>query len=287
MLRVFFHREFNYQSKGRVAHLIPNLLPIFERVVQRGVKLPVFLLYHGGYRAAVGGSPLSHNFAPDIAELLLIYQVARLQQRIRAIHAPGVSFSIVINNGVAAHTNGIPYENTSGYVRKLRNLIMRLGAQDTVWVLEQAELGDFSARMAGVEVLPKAEIDPVDHAVVERFLGRTCSNEEARLKIATYIMAETVWGKEVRGIVEEHSGFFCRQVAHPACLSFRPFPGGAIRVQNGEVGFHLTAMGPVPAFVTPLTYDRLQPVRVPVHLNVFDGLVTPRAYEPQALAAAI
>lgn len=28
-----------------------------------------------------------------------------------------------------------------------------------------------------------------------------------------------------------------RQVAHPEMLSFRPFPGGAIRIQNGSLGF--------------------------------------------------
>lgn len=275
ILRVLLSHEFNYQSRGRLAHLVPDLLAGFERVIGSGRKLPVYFLFHGGYRAKVGGPALAHTFAPDITELLLIQQVARLERRIRAIYPPGVRFAIVINNGVAAHTNGIPYALTSGYVRGLRRLIARLGADQTVWVLEQAELGDFGAKMHAVEVVPKAQIDPVDHGVVERFLGRTCSSEEACLRLATYERAEGVWGAEIRAIVAAQDGFFCRQVAHPACLSFRPFPGGAIRVQNGSVGFRIGASGPVPAFVTPLTWERVQPIVLPLQLDVFDD-ITPQ-----------
>ncbi len=271
-MNILLNREFNYQSKGKLAHLVPDLVASFETVIARGEKLPIYFLFHGGYRAAVGGAPLTHVFAPDITELLLIYQIARLERRIRAVYPPGVSFSIVINNGVAAFTNGIPYDRTNGYVQRLRQLIARLEAQDTIWVLNQFELGRFEDQIKGVKIIPWAAIDPVDHGVVERFLGRRCSEAEACLKIATYAAAETVWGAEVRGIVAAKSGIFCRQVAHPACPSFRPFPGGAIRVQNGAVAFRFGDAGPVPCFVTPLTWDRLGPVVVPMPMDLFAGI---------------
>ncbi|MEO6298797.1 MAG: hypothetical protein ABIO62_04115 [Paracoccaceae bacterium] len=272
VLRILLSHEFNYQSKGRLAHLVPDLLAGFNRVIATGEKLPIYFLFHGGYRAAVGGAPLTHVFTPDITELLLIYQIARLERRIRSVYPPSVTFSIVINNGVAAFTNGIAYAHTNGYVHCLRQLIARLGGEKTIWVLNQSELGRFEDHMLGVDIQPKPAIDPVDHGVVERFLGRHCSEAEARVKVATYEKAEVVWGTEVRAIVAAKSGFFCRQVAHPSCLSFRPFPGGAIRVQNGALAFRLGDRGPAPCLVTPLTWDRINPVMVPMPLELFDGI---------------
>lgn len=272
VLKILLGHEFNYQSKGRTKHLQADLLKVLGRAIASGKKIPIYFLFHGGYRAAVGGEPLAHVFAPDITELMLIYQVARLEQRIRAVYPPGVSFSIVVNNGVAAFTNGIAYASTNDYVQRLRQLISRLGAQESVWVLNQSELGSFEDQMRGIDIVPKSEINPVDHDVVQRFLGRTCTVEEACLKIATYEKAEMVWGTQVRAIVAADGGIFCRQVAHPACLSFRPFPGGAIRVQNGTLAFRLGDAGPVPVFVTPLTWAREQPVVLPMHLALFDGV---------------
>jgi hypothetical protein len=198
------------------------------------------------------------------------------------LHAPGLRFGIVINNGVAAFTNGIHYEGTNAYVDRLRLIIDRLGAGGTVWVLNQFELGDFSEQMARIEVLPKPAITPAEHGIVERFLGRPCSAEEAALKIATYEQAEAVWGRHVRGLVAEAGGIFCRQIAHPSCLSFRPFPGGAIRVQNGSVTFRIQNGRVTPGFVTPVTWAREAPQELPVWLDLFTG-IHPEPYREGAL----
>ena len=272
ILKAILSHEFNYQSRGRVAHLTPALLAAFEQTIAARKKLPIYLLLHGGYRAMVGGDRHAHVFAPDITELLLIYQIARLERKIRAIYPPGISFSIVINNGVAAYTNGIRYENTNAYVRRLRDLIARLGAEQSIWVLNQSELGCFEDRMCGIDIPPKPAIDAVEHAIVERFLGRSCSIEEASQRAAMYVQAETVWGQEIRAIVAAQSGIFCRQIAHPDCLSFRSFPGGAIRVQNGTVGFRMGPKGPVPRFVTPITLNRMETSVFRIDLPLFEGI---------------
>lgn len=282
ILATFLHHEFNYQSKGKTAHLAPGLLQTFARAIDKAAPLEVFFLYHGGYRSQVGAE-LAHVFAPDLTEMMLLWQVARLKARIDELHAPGLRFGIVINNGVAAYTNGIPQEATNAYVDRLRRLIDRLGASETVWVLNQAELGDFAAQMNRVEVFPKAAISQTDHGIVERFLGRRCSVEEARLKLAVYEQAEAVWGLQVRGLVAEAGGIFCRQVAQPACLSFRPFPGGAIRVQNGAVTFHIAGGQVSTRFVTPLTWARETPQGLDLALDLFDGLQP----EPPRLEPAV
>ena len=271
ILRLLQHHEFNYQSRGKTAHLAPALTASFEAAIAAGRPLEVFFLYHGGYRTRVG-TDLAHTFAPDLTELMLLWQIARLKARLGALHAPGLRFGIVINNGVAAFTNGIPYEATNAYVSRLRLLIERLGAGETVWVLNQAELGDFAEHMARIEVLPKPAVSPSDHGIVERFLGRTCSTEEAGLKLAVYEAAETVWGAQVRAMVAAAGGFFCRQIGHPACLSFRPFPGGAIRVQNGAITFRIAGGQVTPGFVTPLTWEREAPHVLDLALDLFAGI---------------
>lgn len=279
VIRVLLHHDFNYQSRGRVAHLLPQLKARLRVALERTGTVPVYFLYHGGYRASVNTPGTPFSFSPDVTEWLLLYQVARLHRRLKGIGVDGLRSSIVINNGVAHHTNGIPYAHTESYVFRLRELIQRMGATGQVSVLAQSELGGFDERMSGVAVGPKKEITPAEHAIVERFLGCPCSVEEACQRAATYEKAEEVWGAEMKEIVGAASGFFCRQVAHPECLSFRPFPGAAIRVQNGVVGFRLCEDRVVPVLVTPkcrarliaiplredriLTEDRLGPAVLP------------------------
>lgn len=284
LVKALISRDFNYQSRGKVAHLLPGLLNKFEKCTESGKVIPIYLLYHGGYRASVDPAN-KHVFSPDVTELLLIYQIAKLHRKLVAIYPPGFSFSIVINNGVAAFTNGIPYARTNGYVEQLRLLIARLGAENSIKVLNQSELGSFEDRMHGIEILPKSSVDQVEHDLVQRFIGRACSVTEACLLVSTYETAERVWGEEIRAIVAAQSGIFCRQIAHPDCLSFRPFPGGAIRVQNGTVGFQLGAAGAVPSFVTPTTMSRSETVMLPMHNALFEGL-SPASDSQAAMAYA-
>jgi hypothetical protein len=47
-------------------------------------------------------------------------------------------------------------------------------------------------------------------------------------------------------------------VAHPHSLSFRPFPGGAIRSQNGSVGFEEQGETQVPKLITSENFNHFQ-----------------------------
>ncbi len=267
IVRILLRHEFNYQSNGRVAHLLPDIRRRIEQAIRDGRPVPIYFLFHGGYRASAEPHRLNHVFAPDATEFMLLFQAARLQEQVTAVYPPGVSFAIVINNGVAAWTNGIAYAATEGYAARLRHLIARLGAGGAVWVLLQSELGDFADDMAGIPIAPVSTIGADDHHIVERFLGRGCSVDEAREYIARYAAAEAAWARRLAPMIDAASGIFVRQVAHPACLSFRPFPGGATRVQNGAIGFSLTeGRSPVPFLITTRTAAS-RPLRdVPVDL---------------------
>ncbi len=267
IVRILLRREFNYQSTGRVAHLLPGLRDRIDRCIGAGRPVAIFCLFNGGYRASSHAGSLTPSFAPNTTELMLLLQAARLQEQVRAVHPLGIAFTIVVNNGVAAWTNGIACGATAGYARRLRDMIAGVGAQHVVSVLLQSALGDFDAEMRGVAVTPAATIDPIDHGIVERFLGRTCSPDEARERIARYAVAEAAWGERLAPLIAASSAVVVRQVAHPACLSFRPFPGGATRVQNGDIGFRMgEGPVPVPFLITSRTAASRALLSVPVIL---------------------
>ncbi len=268
VLRILLRRDFNYQSNGRIAHLIPDLAGRIAQVMREGRPVPIFYLYHGGYRASTDGALDRLTFLPDATEMLMIYQIARLRRALADVYPPGVRFSIVINDGVAARTNDIPHAATRHYVDRLRDMIGEYGGDDATSVLVQSEV---VAPAAVASIENRVSIDDIGHRVVERFLGRACSLAEAEERASRYVVEEQAWARDVGRIVDEVSGFCMRQIAHPACLSFRPFPGGAIRVQNGAVGFTLRGddRDPVPFLVTSATGGRRELLTVPIRWTTF------------------
>lgn len=266
LLKILTHQEFNYQSRGRVAHLFPELRHRLKRAVAYCNSITFFLLFNGGYR----GSPLPDSpeliFQPDQTELLLLFQIARLQRQVTRIYAPGIDFVIVVNNGVARWVNEIPRTATEAYIADLRAMIRQLGADAHVRVLVQSELTGYCDTWPGGSVTPSPSLSSAEHRLVERFLGRSCDADEARHRSALYPAAEAVWGEELLPLAEAQDAILLRQVAHPASLSFRPFPGGAIRTQNGTLGFAPRGADWIPQLITTRSFARHSIRRVPVTL---------------------
>ena len=266
IIKILLRRDFNYQSFGRVAHLMPELSQRLSAVVRERRPLPIYFLYHGGYRASHTDVLEDLVFAPDATELLLLYQVARLQRALTPLYPPGISFSIVLNNGVAAFTNDIPYRLTEAYAARLKHMIQLLGADTEIEVLVQSSLNPAAKSLHTMPDMKAVAVDEIGHKNIERFLGRVCLADEATLRATRYAAAEAAWAKEMKDIVDQTSGFCMRQIAHPSCLSFRPFQGGAIRAQNGSVGFAVRADegDPVPFLVTSNTASRRELLTIPV-----------------------
>ncbi|MDP3418414.1 hypothetical protein [Falsiroseomonas sp.] len=271
ILGVLLGHEFNHQSRGRVAHLLPGLRRRLLAQVQRAAPIPFFMSYNGGYHATTRpdfSRPL--GFEAGIAELLFLYVIARLKHRLAAVYPPGMVFHIVLNNGVAGWVNDIPVARTESYARALERMAAELGAAGPgaagqVRLLVQSDLGDFAARMREVPIAPAAAIDAATHHNIERFLGRPCTTAEARLRLARYAPAEAAWWQELRGIVDAAEGIRLLQVASADFLSFRPFPGAATRAQTGQVGFRMPGGKPVPMLITTATFAGAAVVPVPVH----------------------
>lgn len=265
LVKILTHRVFNYQSKSNLSKIISEVRQNLERQINNGKTIKFFLLYNGGYRASSDLNQLDLIFEPDQTELLLLYQIALLSDKIRALYAHGIEFFIVINNGVAKWVNDIPIIHTENYANQLREMIAFFGAEKNIKVLLQSELvcleQDFPLESFPSETLLSEE----DHLIVERFLGRKCSKDEAEYRIGLYKLAEEKWAEELTSIVASKDGIIMRQVAHPDMLSFRPFPGGAIRTQNGTVGFHHDKNVLIPKLITSKSTINFDVKRISCH----------------------
>lgn len=256
LVRILLHRTFNHQSRGRLQQILPAIRSTIETKVTHGLPITFFLLYNGGYRASPFPDRQGLIFQPDQTELLLLLQISLLQQKIEEIHPPGIEFSIVVNNGVAWWVNDIPLEATETYVARLRNLIRACGASHRVQLFVQSEMPGFRFDCDFPAIHSAAPLNPADHSIVERFLGRSCSEQEARERFARYTPAESRWAEQLAPVLKEKDAIPLRQVAHPEMLSFRPFPGGAIRAQNGTVGFVEQNGELVPRLLTCESFSR-------------------------------
>lgn len=253
ILHILTHRMFNYQSKRKLTRIIAKVKPHLERQVANSLPIRFFFLYNGGYRASPFPEKKSLIYEPDQTELMLLFQISLLKQKVETIYPIGIEFFIVINNGVALWTNEIPLSDTERYANKMREMIKLLGAESQVHVLVQSELASFDPNHSFIPRYPFTKISEQEHLNVERFLGRTCSYEEASFRFTTYLQAESKWTEDLSSLVATEDALIMRQVAHPDMLSFRPFPGGAIRVQNGSLGFEYHNNKLIPKLITSKT----------------------------------
>lgn len=256
LIQVLLHRCFNHQAKGRLAQALPALRSHLAPQIANGRPIPLFLLYNGGYRASPFPEGLALIFEPDQTEFMLLLQITRLQEKISALYAPGMDFVIVVNNGVSRWVNGISPDITEAYGAQLRGMIASLGAR--VRVLLQSELSSFTDHLPFTPAPSLPALSDQEHRIVERFLARPCSAPEAQYQQALYSFSEATWAQLLRPIVLAEGATVLRQVASPGMLSFRPFAGGAIRSQNGSVGFQMTDGAPVAKLITAETFNRYQ-----------------------------
>lgn len=250
IIKILTHRKFNYQSKVNLTGVAPNVKQDLLKQIKQGKPINFYLLYNGGYRTSPLQNHLSLIFEPDQTELLLLYQISLLKDKISTIYSPGIEFFIVVNNGVAKWVNDIPIKETTYYANQLKKMIDSFGAERSIKVLLQSELHGFESDFSFRSFDYQQELTADDHFIVERFLGRSCSREEAAYRLGLYHIAEAKWAEDLSPIITSNGGIVMRQVAHPKMLSFRPFPGGAIRIQNGTFGFQYQNNSLSPKLIT-------------------------------------
>jgi len=270
ILKLLLSREFNYQSRCKIAHLLPSARQAIKGAVSSEQPLKLYLDYGGGYHASTDPDFMSSvSFQPSVAELLLIHQVVHLERKLRQIHEPGLLFHIVIDDGVAHYVNDISLTDTAKYREEFRQLLANLKVDPFVKIIAQTEISNFVAQSESLRSTPATDITPEQYRNVQRFLGRTCSEAEASERMGRYAAAEKLWEPELRAMTSD--GIRLLQRASEEFLSFRSFPGGATRVQCGLLGFRFKAGKLVPTLVTTTTHLNEKVVRIPISWNAILG----------------
>lgn len=229
-------RPFSYLGRSKAAPYRPSVMPRIERDVAQGRPVRFHFDIGPGYHASTEPDHHGIRFDVGLAELLALRQVTLFQAAVRAVYPPGVRFALVIDNLCGLYTNDVPLAHSEGYVRRLRALMERLGVSDTIDLLVESEAFTVDAyerlwRATPVEPPPA---DLSDDAIenVARFLGRPCTRAEAAQRIEGYRRAGIVTETLLADVVD---GVRLTQRATPGTLGFRSFPGGAQRMQVGEI----------------------------------------------------
>lgn len=234
--RILKSRRYCYLSKMRMRRYDTVIFDVLSRAIADRRPIPFFYDIGGGYHAGVEPDNRTLSFSPGLSELCILRQISGFAEAVRAVYPPGVVFGLVIDNLCALVVNDIPVSKTQAYCAELRRLIGELGLEDVVSLFVESEQFAVERYRSAVGTAPGAEAcTPVTEDVVEnvaRFLGRPCTSQEAADRLAAYERATAVTDRLVNDRID---GLRMTQRASPSTPPFRPFPGGDVRTQAGEL----------------------------------------------------
>ena len=229
---ILTRREFTYLSKSRAGSYRESILRQLAEDAQAGRPLRFYYDIGGGYRAGIDNRRRELSFSPGLGELFILRQITLFDHQIRAIYAPGTTFSLVVDNICALLVNDIPVPHTAGYCTALRNIARQLDLDGQVDLLVESEHFDPEDYRVETSSIPRSF--PSAEAVenVSRFLGRDCEASEAMERIARYNVVSDETEKRLGSIID---GVRMTQRATPSTFAFRSFPGSDSRMQSGDV----------------------------------------------------
>ena len=235
---ILISKEFNYQSKNKILHLKDFSIHIIEKNIELKKPIPLFYSVGGGYKATINKECLSDlNFSLGLGELLIIYQICKLEEKIKKIYEPGIIFNIIIDNGVANFVNGIPIDKTQRYAESYEKLIKILGKSDSIRLIVQTRDMNWENESNNIQIGKAREITDDEYCNILRFIGHECSREEAVVYQARYSAAMDFSAK----LIKKHIGdeIWMLQYSNGKSLTFRSFPGGAARIQAGDIALKI------------------------------------------------
>ncbi len=229
------HRRYSYLGRTKAARYRRSVMPSIKDDVAHGRPIRFFFDIGPGYHASPEPGAAGLSFDVGLAELFMLRQVVMFDAAVRAHHPPGVCFSLVVDDLCGLFTNGVPLVSTHAYVRSLRALIDELdvGVVDLLVESECFTENEYAAAYAAVAPQPpRADLGDDNLENVARFLGRACTPAEAAERVERYRRAgaatEALLARVIRGVR-------LTQRATDDTLAFRSFPGGAQRMQVGEI----------------------------------------------------
>lgn len=229
-------RQFSYMGRTQSEPYRDRTLATLRNDISKGWPARFFFDLGPGYHASLDPAESGLVFDIGLAELLALRQIRLFNAEVRKFYAPGVRFFLVIDNLCGFYTNDVPLARSRDYVERLRLLIDQLGLGNTCEVLAESEAfstAEYETVLARVEASePPAELSNDEIENIARFLGRRCCAAEAAARIELYRRTAVATETLLADIVD---GVRLTQRATPATLGFRSFPGGAQRIQVGEI----------------------------------------------------
>lgn len=230
------HRRYSYLGRTKAARYRRSVMPSIQDDTAHGRPIRFFFDIGPGYHASPEPGAADLSFDVGLAELLMLRQVVLFDAAVREHHAPGVHFSLVVDNLCGLFTNDVPLVSTHAYVRELRALIDDLDVGGVVDLLVESECftrTEYDAAYGAVAPQPpRDDLGDDDLENVARFLGRACTPAEAAERVERYRRAGTATEALLARVIR---GVRLTQRASDATLAFRSFPGGAQRAQVGEI----------------------------------------------------
>lgn len=241
VLAILASRRFTHLSRQQsLGHLLRMRAPL---LADMAAGRPLRFAYDlgPGYHASVRPDFGALCFVPGLGELLALRQIALFNQAVSAVYAPGVDFSLVIDDLCAWASNGIALELTASYVQRLQALVAAVGLHRKVCVLAESAVVSKTDYGCAVDRTPllawTGAVTAADQENVSRFVGRACSVSEASEYLARYQRAQAVSDS----LMAKHlPGVRLTQRSTAQCLGFRCFAGSDVRLQTGEVDLLMT-----------------------------------------------
>jgi len=244
-------RQFSYLGRTKSAPYRQPIVDAVGNAMHQQMPIPFYYDIGGGYHA-VPQLDSALSFDVGLAELFILHQTTLFSNAIRSVYAPGVRFSLVVDNLCALISNDIPIEKTTEYCRQLRVLIDDLRLAPFIDVLVESEhtsVTDFVRSLAARSPSScSTELTVQQYNNVERFLGRRCDGDEAAKRALHY---KQIFAVSEHFLAPLITGIHMTQRATMSTMGFRPFPGGDSRIQCGEVVLTRNNKGKlVPALMT-------------------------------------
>ncbi|MEW6618551.1 MAG: L-tyrosine/L-tryptophan isonitrile synthase family protein [bacterium] len=234
--KIITHREFNCQLANKIVQWKETVVREAGMYVSKNEPIKIYFALGGGYKASLDVLNFNTlNYSIGLGELLVIYQIKKLDEKIKQIYKPGITFNIVIDNGVANYVNNIPREKTLHYCNLLKKLIVKLRMDHCINLIIQTENLNWDENIKKISYTPLKlkEISERQHANVMRFLGRKCTYEEALMLQNKYNACMLISGQIIKQARENDLWFL--QYSNNGELTFRSFPGGVCRIQVGDI----------------------------------------------------
>lgn len=257
VFEILTSRPFCYLSKIRSSRYAEQCIHSLNQAIGRDKPLPFYYDIGGGYHASIRPGQDELSYDVGLAELLIIFQIVSFISLIENIYPPGAKFNLVIDNVCAWLVNDISIEKTLFYCQSYRSLIDRLNLSKHVTLLVESEHFspiDYSAldkRESDFSLNERLTLQDLGN--VSRFLGRPCDSVEASERFSRYKRMSLSSERLLNTLIH---GVHMTQRATDTTPCFRSFPGGDSRIQCGDVGITLNALGRLhPVLLTSTNID--------------------------------